>query len=559
MWRRAFREAGRRAPSAWPDFAGLAELRGEVAGYLRRARALVAAPEQILITRGVTSGLALLAGEVLRPGDRVGVEEPGYEVARAVLARAGAVVVPCRADAHGLVPGELPQDLRMVYTTPAHQYPLGGRLPVARRRALIAWARATGALIIEDDYDSEFRYDVAPLPSLYGMDPEVVVYLGTTSKILTPALGTGWLVGPAELMATLAGRRGDRPAEPVQQAVLSMLRAGDLERHVRKMRLEYARRRAVVVETLRDSGRLLGDTAGLHVVLQLPDRDAATRVRYAAARKHVSVRGLDEYFAGPPSVHGLVIGYGAASLPEIREAATVLRELLLADGGGERRPDVDVRIWSWGLGHPGHRDQVRAGEPVDVDGAGSEALAFRHLRRAEVPALSPPPAGPLPGQLAGGGGRPGRPAARHVPRVQPAEYRGEPRQRTVGERFVRPGEHAELGADPAVGADRNDLVKYAVTAPAQALGSAERAAGPQDGDELRDIAGHRVPDQVTRPAFGQESLGGRLDRHRARPGTQRQPHSSRCAASQGSPVGLRPDAFHAWHPCVCHRLPLLSV
>jgi GntR family transcriptional regulator/MocR family aminotransferase len=329
MWRRALRKAGSSPPSGWPDPAGLPELRAEVAGYLRRARALVAAPQQVLITRGVASGLTLLAAAVVRPGDRVGLEEPGYPSARAVLTRAGAIVVPCRADAHGLVVRELPRDLRLVYTTPAHQYPLGGRLPVRRRRELIAWARETGALIVEDDYDSEFRYDVAPLPSLYGMDPGAVVFLGTTSKILTPALGVGWLVASPALVAELAGIRGDiadKTPEPGQHALLSMLRDGDLERHVRKLRLEYARRREVLVDRFGD--RLLGDTAGMHVVLELPSAKAAERVRRKAEDRGVTLYGLDRYFAGPPTIHGLAIGYGAVDLPRVRKAATILRACL---------------------------------------------------------------------------------------------------------------------------------------------------------------------------------------------------------------------------------------
>ena len=141
----------------------------------------------------MSGGLALLAAALLRPGDKAGVEEPGYPAAREVLTRAGAQVVPCRVDAHGVVPEELPGDLRLLYTTPAHQYPLGGRLPVGRRQALTAWARATGAIIVEDDYDSEFRYDVGPLPALYSMDPEVIVYLGTASKALPPpSARAGW-------------------------------------------------------------------------------------------------------------------------------------------------------------------------------------------------------------------------------------------------------------------------------------------------------------------------------------------------------------------------------
>ena len=252
-WRRAWRYAGTQPPAPWPDPHGLPGLRAELAAYLRRSRALSVSPADVLVTRGVSGGLALLAAALLRPGDKAGVEEPGYPAAREVLTRAGARVVPCRVDAHGVVPEELPGDLRLLYTTPAHQYPLGGRLPVGRRQALTAWARKTGAVVVEDDYDSEFRYDVGPLPALYSMDPEVIVYLGTASKALTPALGAGWLVASPALVERIARLRpdlGERVPEPVQHALLALLASGDLERHIRRMRLEYARRRAAIVEAL---------------------------------------------------------------------------------------------------------------------------------------------------------------------------------------------------------------------------------------------------------------------------------------------------------------------
>jgi GntR family transcriptional regulator/MocR family aminotransferase len=332
-WRRAWRQAGTVAPSAWPEPFGLPALRSALCGYLRRSRGLSCAPGQLLVTRGVASGVSLLAGALVRPGDKVGIEEPGYPSARQVLAASGARVVPCRVDANGIVVDELPDDLRLLYVTPAHQYPLGGRLPVARRRALVSWARASGALIIEDDYDSEFRYDAAPLPSLYAMDPGVVVYLGTTSKTLTPVFGVGWLVASPELVGVLADERvgaGDRTPEAAQHALLALLGGGDLERHIRRMRLEYGRRRAAVVSALGDlpgGARLRGDTAGLHVLLELPG-GAADRVT-AAAREHaISVWGLDRYYAGPVTRSGLVLGYGAVSLGQVVQACRVLREIL---------------------------------------------------------------------------------------------------------------------------------------------------------------------------------------------------------------------------------------
>ncbi|HEX9359788.1 MAG TPA: PLP-dependent aminotransferase family protein, partial [Streptosporangiaceae bacterium] len=158
-WRRAWRHAaGGALPAqpATPDPRGQGALREALTGYLRRSRGVCATADQILVTRGVSAGLGLIASALLRPGDRVGVEEPGYQAARAVFASRGARLVPCRVDGDGLVVDELPDGLRLVYTTPAHQYPLGGRLPVPRRQALAAWARATGALILEDDYDGEF-------------------------------------------------------------------------------------------------------------------------------------------------------------------------------------------------------------------------------------------------------------------------------------------------------------------------------------------------------------------------------------------------------------------
>ncbi|WP_067918829.1 aminotransferase-like domain-containing protein, partial [Actinomadura rubrobrunea] len=317
-------------PATRPDPRGLPGLRAALADYIRRSRGVLCPPSRVLVTRGATNGLDLLAATVLRPGDRVGVEEPGYGRAREVLAARGAELVPCPVDEHGLVVDGLPDDLRLVYTTPSHQYPLGGVLPVPRRQALLAWARRTGALVAEDDYDGEFRYDVAPLPALYGLDPDVVVYLGTTTKILTADVGVGWLVARPELVEEIAARRdrlNDRTAVVPQEAMRLLLERGDLDRHVRRMRAEYARRRAAVAEAL-DGLRLRGDTAGLHLVVELPEREAA-RVADEAAREGVLVDTLARHHAGPARVSGLVIGYGAAaSTAELRTACALVRELV---------------------------------------------------------------------------------------------------------------------------------------------------------------------------------------------------------------------------------------
>jgi GntR family transcriptional regulator / MocR family aminotransferase len=330
-WRRAWRLAANVPPVARPDPRGLPGLRTALVDYLRRSRGVACSRERVLVTRGATNGLDLLAATIVRPGDRVGVEEPGYPTARAVLAARGAVVVPCPVDEDGLMVDALPGGLRLVYTTPSHQYPLGGRLPVPRRQTLLAWARDNGALVVEDDYDSEFRYDVAPLPALYGLGPDLTIYLGTTSKTLAPGLGAGWLVARPDLVEAIAETRerlSDRTAVVPQEAVRILLERGDLDRHVRRMRAEYARRRVAVVETLGHL-TLRGDTAGLHLVLELP-AGITGEVVERAAEQGVLLATLEERYAVASGVQGLVIGYGGATEPQIRSGCSLVRELVQA-------------------------------------------------------------------------------------------------------------------------------------------------------------------------------------------------------------------------------------
>ncbi|GII78423.1 GntR family transcriptional regulator [Sphaerisporangium rufum] len=328
-WRRAWRLAARHPPSDTIDPYGHPRLRELLAGHLRRARGVPAGPENVMVTRGTAHGLDLVAATLLRPGDPAGVEDPGYRVARNAFAARGGRIVPCPVDGDGVLPGRLPADLRLLFTTPAHQYPLGGRLPVPRRERLLDWARRTGAIVVEDDYDAEFRYDVAPLPALYGLDPGRVVLLGSLSKSLAPDVGIGWLVAEPALLAEVARTRdrlSDRTSGPVQEAVSVLLERGDLDRHLRRMRLEYARRRAAVVEIL---GRWVsGDSAGLHVVLRLPDEEAAGRLVAAAAARGVLLDGLARHHHGPVRVPGVVIGYGSATTAEVRRGCAVIARLL---------------------------------------------------------------------------------------------------------------------------------------------------------------------------------------------------------------------------------------
>jgi GntR family transcriptional regulator / MocR family aminotransferase len=330
-WRRAWRSAGANTTGGLPDPQGSPGLRATLTGYLRRSRGVHCSPAQLVVTRGVAGSLGLIAATLLRPGDRVGVEEPGYPAARAVFAAHGLRLVPCPVDSGGLRVDALPDGLRLVYVTPAHQYPLGGRLSVPRRRALTSWARATGALIVEDDYDGEFRYDVAPLPALFGLDPEVVVYLGTTTKILTPAMRVGWLAaspGLAGRLAAAGGTLGEYASGPAQDALLSLIATGGLERHIRRMRHDYARRRAAMTAVFGGgaAGRLLGDEAGMHMVLETSE--PAARVATVAAERGVAVATLDRYFGGPVTRNGLVLGYGGARLPDVARGCEILAAVL---------------------------------------------------------------------------------------------------------------------------------------------------------------------------------------------------------------------------------------
>ena len=329
-WKRAWRRAADLPPGDSPDPYGLPYLRELLADHLRRARAVTIGPENVLVTRGTGNGLDLCALALLGEGGRAGVEDPGYHVARTVFAARGAKVVPCPVDADGVIVEGLPDDLRVLYTTPAHQYPLGGRLPIPRRERLLAWARSTGAIIVEDDYDAEFRYDVAPLPALYGLDPSRVVLLGTLSKTLAPDVGVGWLVGSPELLERIAAIRltlSDRTSGPVQQAVATLLERGDLDRHLRRMRLEYARRRGAIVEILGPLCRLRGDTAGLHVLAELP-REAVPGLVAAAREKGVLLDSPAGHHYGSERLDGLVIGYGSATLADVRRGCRIVAGLM---------------------------------------------------------------------------------------------------------------------------------------------------------------------------------------------------------------------------------------
>ncbi|HLU55431.1 MAG TPA: PLP-dependent aminotransferase family protein [Pseudonocardia sp.] len=330
-WRRAWRAAADPAPDVAPDGVGLAEFRAVVVEHLLRHRGLPADPGDVLATGGSTAAVGELA-RTLPPGGRVAVEEPGYQRAVVALRDAGLEVVSVPVDGAGLVVDALPPGLAAVYCTPAHQFPTGSRLGAARRVALVERARAEGFLVVEDDYDGELRYDVAPLPLLAALGPDVVVHLGTGSKLLTQTLGVGWMVAPPAVRdAVLAARErsGTRPARAGQRVFAAFGAHGDLARHLRRLRRELARRRAAVVEAVRAAGHAVeGDAAGAHVVVPLPDTATEEAVVAAAAARGVRLDGLARHHAGPPQRAGLVLGYAGPGPDELDRALPVVAEAL---------------------------------------------------------------------------------------------------------------------------------------------------------------------------------------------------------------------------------------
>jgi len=215
-----------------------------------------------------------------------------------------------------------------------NQYPLGARLSVARRAALVFRARAEGFLVVEDDYDGELRYDVAPLPLLAALAPDVVVHLGTTSKVLTPTLGAGWALAPPDLHAELLATRratGTRPAPAGQLVVAALGADGTLARHLGRLRRELAARRTATVTAVAAAGhRVTGDRAGAHLVVELPDAAAEAAAVAASRERGVVVDGLAAHHAGAPVRHGVLVGWASENRADLADALARLRDALYA-------------------------------------------------------------------------------------------------------------------------------------------------------------------------------------------------------------------------------------
>lgn len=299
-----------------PEPGGHPRLRKVLGAYLRRVRG--AAPGDVLVCGGVTDGVASVCRALVETGvTRLAVEDPGWTRLRRVAETAGMTVDPVPVDAEGVRVGDIPAGTRAVLVTPAHQFPTGVVLSPRRRAELLAWARDVDGLILEDDYDAEFRYDRRPVGTVQGTDPGRVALFGSVSKTLSPALGLGWAVLPPQW--TL---RTHAPPVVDQLALAAFLDSGGYDRHLRAARLRFRTRRDRLVAAL-GPARLSGVAAGLHLVLHL-DRDAADVVR-RARRSGVKVADLDDYRV-TPGEPALVLGYGNLADNAVEEAARLLRE-----------------------------------------------------------------------------------------------------------------------------------------------------------------------------------------------------------------------------------------
>lgn len=327
------------AQMAYGDPAGVVPLRLAIAEHLRTSRAVRCEAEQVLIVPGSQAALRVAATVLLARGHRVAVEEPGYPGARAALRASGAEVVSVPVDEEGLEVAALSRltaRVSAVYVTASHQYPLGASMSAARRLALLDWAHRREAWVLEDDYDSEFRYVSRPLGALQGMDThQRVIYIGTFSKVLFPAIRVGYLVVPPSLWDRLVEAREalDLFSPTLYQLALAeFLREGHFTRHLRRMRGVYlARREALLTGLARHCGALLtvhNADAGLHVAVLLPAGRRDVEVVRRMTARGLTATALSTCYAGSSHLNGLLLGFGGSTERRLVEATRVLGEVL---------------------------------------------------------------------------------------------------------------------------------------------------------------------------------------------------------------------------------------
>ena len=329
-------QAASREPARYPEAQGLKALREAIAGHVSSSRAVGCTADDVVITAGAQQAFDLIARVLVTPGRTLAaVENPGYPPLRAALLGAGAKLAPVPVDGEGLVVDALPVQTRIVCVTPSHQSPLGMAMSLGRRRDLLNWAAGRQAVVIEDDYDGEFRFTSRPLDALKTLDRDGrVFYVGTLSKSMLPALRLGYVVAPAWAReALVAAKHASGFGSPalMQAAVADFITEGHLLRHVRRMRTEYAERRRVLEQAIErhlgERANVLPAIAGLHLAVALygVDADELTRRAWAAG---VGVEPLSRYWLGEGGIQGLVLGYGSITAARIPEAVRRLARVL---------------------------------------------------------------------------------------------------------------------------------------------------------------------------------------------------------------------------------------
>lgn len=356
-WRRHYNRAlmRRQQHLYYGATAGELQLREELQAYLLRARGLACTADQILIVHGTQQALELCARVLVDPGDHVVMEEPCYLTARRTFESLGANIIATPVDEQGVVTDYLPKSrCTLAYVTPSHQFPLGSVMSISRRQALLAWAHRHSSWIIEDDYDSEFRYGLRPVDPLQSLDTRsCVIYVGTFSKALSPQLRMGYLVLPPALVTTFrhAKQLADRHAPTLDQVVLAeLIRSGTYERHLRRLKRENERRRGALVEAIArcfgSRAHVEGTDSGLHVVVWLRDipRSAEQQTVEKAKAQGVGIWPVSPLYAEGQRYRkqrcaGFVLGYASLKEADIHKAIRLLAAVLPEADGERRRQD----------------------------------------------------------------------------------------------------------------------------------------------------------------------------------------------------------------------------
>jgi GntR family transcriptional regulator / MocR family aminotransferase len=335
-WQSAMSSALRELPDpalSYGSRRGLRQLRVALSDYLGRVRAVVADPERVFIFAGAAHGMGLVWHTLRQRGaERVAVEDPAWPAIPSTVVQAGLEPVPIAVDEHGLDVSKLEQSsVDAVVLSPAHQYPTGRVLAPERRSELIAWARRRGTLIVEDDYDAEYRYDREPIAALQGLAPDCVAYIGTASKTLAPGVRLGWGIVPSHLVAEMAVQHSVARATPsviMQAGYAKLLERGDIDRHLRRTRRHYHARQNALIEALGKSlpeASLAGAAAGLHLVAWLPNGSDEASISQAAADRGVAIHTLhQDCTTTAPIAPALILGYGLIGVPAIPSAVEQL-------------------------------------------------------------------------------------------------------------------------------------------------------------------------------------------------------------------------------------------